>query len=171
MKQNLIFHFLQLTLLNICLVSCGRPNAAQHQRDVANLPKVFSTLETLQVKAYRNQDWCKNVAYQRGRFSSNLKASTCNLFDGVPISMDDRAKQDFQIVSSSMATTGVGINFLSAKYDRSNRLIRAEFHLSTACRCSYVYQPRFDRLPANMQGEIEYTAINSDWYFVWEDWN
>jgi hypothetical protein len=169
MKQNLISYFLQLAVLNILLVSCGIPNSAQHQRDVANLPKVFSTLQSLKVKAYRNQDWCKNVAYQRGNFSNNLKASTCNLFDGIPIGMDDKSRQDFQTISSAMATTGVNIHFLSAKYDRSDRLIGAEFNLSTPCRCSYVYQPKFDRLPESMKGEMEYTAINSDWYFVWQD--
>lgn len=171
MKQQLIFHFLQLVVLNILLVSCGIPNGAQHQHDVANLPKVFSTLQNLKVKAYRNQDWCKNIAYKRGNFSNNSKSLTCNLFAGMPIAMDDRAQQDFQTISSVMATTGVGIHFLSAQYDRSDRLIRAEFNLSTACRCSYIYQPRFNRLPENMTGEIEYTAINSDWYFVWEDGN
>jgi hypothetical protein len=171
MTQNLVFHFLQLTLLNILLVSCGIPNSVQHQRDVKNLPKVFSTLQTLKVKAYRNQDWCKNIAYQRGLFSSNIETSACNLFDGKSIAMDDRAKQDFQTISNAMATTGVNIHFLSAKYDRSNRLIGATFNLSTPCRCSYIYEPGYTQLPENFKGELEYTAINSDWYFLWEDWN
>jgi hypothetical protein len=167
MKQRLVHHFFQLVLLNILLVSCSIPNAVQHQRDVANLPKVFSTLQNLQVKAYRNQDWCKNIAYKRGGFSSNLKASTCNLFDERPIAMDDRAQQDFQTIASSMATTGVNIHFLSAQYDRSDRLIEARFSLSR-CYCSYVYYPRYPPLH-NIEGKMESTAINSDWFFVREN--
>ena len=105
MKQHLIFNLIQLAVLNILLVSCGIPNPAQRQRDVANLPKVFSTLQTLKVKNYRNENSCKNIAYQRGLFSSNLE-STCNLFHGVPIAMDDRAKQDFQTISSTGGNNG-----------------------------------------------------------------
>ena len=170
MKWNRIFHCLQLVLLIFLLISCGRPNTAEYQRDVANLPKVFSTLKTLKVKAYRHQDWCQNISYKRGNFSSNLAASTCNLFEDRPTAMNDRAKQDFQVVSNAMATTGVSIHYLSAKYDSSDRLIKAEFNLATSCRCSYVYQPQYT-LPKNMGGEMEFTAINPDWYFVWEDWN
>jgi hypothetical protein len=170
-KQNLIFRYLQFAILNILLVSCGVPGASQHQRDVANLPKVFSALQTLKVKDYRNQDWCKNIAYKRGNFSNNLTATTCNLFDGKPVAMDDPAKQDFQTIADAMATTGVGIHYLSANYDAAGRLVGANFNLSTMCRCSYVYHPNYDRLPENMQGEMEHTAINSDWYFTWEDWN
>jgi hypothetical protein len=170
MKWNSVVRWLQLVLLNFLLISCGRPGAADHQRDVANLPKIFSVLKTLKVKAYRNQDWCQNISYKGGNFSSNLEASTCNLFEDKPVSMNDRAKQDFQAVSNAMATTGVSIHYLSAKYDSSDRLIEAEFNLSTICRCSYVYQPQYT-LPNNMGGEMEFTAINPDWYFVWEDWN
>jgi hypothetical protein len=169
MKRNLFPHYLQVALLNILLVSCV-PGATEHQRNIANLPKVFSALQALKVKDYRNQDWCKNIDYQRGGFSSNLTATTCNLFDSKPSVMDDRSQQDFQTIANAMATTGVGINYLSAKYNSSDRLVGATFNLSTVCRCSYVYQPGY-RLPANMKGEMEYTAINSDWYFVWEDWN
>jgi hypothetical protein len=170
MNRNLVFHCLQIALLNIVLIGCGRPGTFEHQRDVVNLPKVFSTLQNLKVTAYRNQDWCQNVAYTRGKFSGNLKATTCNLFDGTPIPMDARSQQDFQTISNAMATTGVSIHYLSAKYDASDRLIGAEFNLATICRCSYIYRPRY-RLPENMGGEMEFTAINSDWYFVWEDWN
>jgi hypothetical protein len=170
-NQNLIFRYLQFAILNILLVGCGIPGASEHQRDVANLPKVFSALQVLKVKDYRNQDWCKNIAYKRGGFSSNLTSTTCNLFDGKPIAMDERAKQDFQTIATAMATTGVGIDRLSANYDSADRLVGATFNLSTICRCSYVYRPSYKRLPENMQGEMEYTAINPDWYFVWEDWN
>jgi hypothetical protein len=170
-NQKLIFHYLRFAILNMLLVGCGVPGAGEHQRDVANLPQVFSALQALKVKNYRNQDWCKNIAYNRGGFSSNLTRTTCNLFDGKPIAMDERAKQDFQTIATAMAKTGVGIDRLSANYDSADRLVGATFNLSTICRCSYVYHPSYQRLPENMQGEMEYTAINPDWYFVWEDWN
>lgn len=168
MKQHLIFNLIQLAVLNILLVSCGIPNPAQRQRDVANLPKVFSTLQTLKVEAYRNEDSCKNVAYQRGLFSSTLESSYCNPSDRVTIAMDDRAKQDFQTISSSMATTGVNIKSLSATYDRSGRLIDARFRLSTCYYCMYTYYPRYSRLE-NIEGKLKFTAINSDWFFEEDD--
>lgn len=171
MKQHFIFRHLQFVILTILLVGCGVPDPNRHQRDVASLPQVFSALQALKVKNYRNQDWCKNIEYHRGAFSGNLKSTTCNLLDGKPVAMDDRAEQDFQAIATAMATTGVGIHYLSANYDSADRLVGATFNLSTICRCSYVYRPRYKRIPENMQGEIEYTAINPDWYFVWEDWN
>jgi hypothetical protein len=171
MKQSTFFNGLLFALLSFSLMSCGIPSTSDQQRDAASLPKVFDTLQTLKVEAYRNQDWCKNVAYQRGKFSGNLKSTTCNLFDGTPQPMDSQATQDFQAIARSMATTGVSIHFLSAQYDSSNHLTGAEFHLATLCRCSYVYSPQYNHLPENMTGEMEFTAINSDWYFVWADWN
>jgi hypothetical protein len=62
MQQNLVFNFLQLALLNILLVSCGIPNSAQHQRDVANLPKVFNTLQTLKVNIYMSLFLCLSTS-------------------------------------------------------------------------------------------------------------
>jgi hypothetical protein len=171
MNQTTFCQKLLFLILGLALVSCGVPKASDHKRDVANLPKVFPILRTLKVKDYRNQDWCKNVAYQRGKFSSNLESTTCNLFDGTPKPMDQQTLRDFQAIANSMATTSVSIHFLSAQYNSSNQLVKAEFHLATTCRCSYVYIPQYKQLPENMTGEIEYTAINSDWYFVWEDWN
>lgn len=144
MKQSAFFNGLLFALLSFLLMSCARPSASDQQRDAASLPKVFDTLQTLEVEAYRNQDWCKNIAYQRGKFSSNLKATTCNLFDGTPQPMDAQATQNFQAIAHSMATTGVSIHFLSAQYDVSHHLSGAEFHLATLCRCSYVYSPQFN---------------------------
>ncbi len=174
MKHHLIFHSIQLAVLNILLVSCDIPNPAQRQRDVANLSKVFSTLQTLKVEAYRNEDSCKNVAYQRGLFSSTLESSSCNRSDRVTIAMDDRAKQDFQTISSSMATTGVNIESLDATYDRAGRLIRAtfraRFRLSTCYHCMYIYSPRYSGLELEgIEGKLKSTAINSDWYFDEDD--
>jgi hypothetical protein len=170
MRKKVFFPILPLTFVGVLLTGCGIPSPSAQQHDVANLPKVFSQLETLKVEDYRNQDWCKNVAYRRGKFSNNLESGTCNLFNGTPKPMDAQAQQDFQAIARLMATTGVNIHFLSAQYNSSNRLTEVEFHLATFCRCSYVYSPRY-KLPEDMGDEMKFTAINSSWYFVWEDWN
>jgi hypothetical protein len=171
-----IDRYLPLAILNILLVSCV-PGTTEHQRDVANLPKVFSVLRSLKVKHYRNLDWCKNISYQRGDYSTNLNSTTCNLFDGNLVVMDDRAKQDFQTIANALASTGVGISGFSAYYDPADsseerlrqRLVKADFDLSV-CRCTYVYQPRYDRLPDDgLKGKLEFTKINADWYFIWKD--
>jgi hypothetical protein len=167
MKRKIIFSSLLFILLYTSVMSYIRPSKFGQLKAVANLPKVLNTLEKLKVRAYRNQDWCKNIAYQRGGFSDNLEATTCNLFNEKPQLMDKRAQQDFQTVARAMAETGVEINFLFGKYDASNHLIGAEFDLSTLCRCSYIYEPRYQAFPKNSKGK--YTAINSDWFFVDEN--
>jgi hypothetical protein len=156
MKHRLIRYCLLASII-ILIARCSEPNQFSKRRDVANLPTIFHQLEKLKITAYRNQDWCKNIAYQRGKFSNNLRSTTCNLFEGQPQTMDPRAEQDFQEISLRLTAIGASIRYLSAKYD-------------TLCRCSYIYQPGYT-LPPNMGGEMEYTAINSNWYFVWEDWN
>ena len=161
---------LLIILVGFSVTGCYANVPLIRQIDVTNLSKVFGPLEVLKVEDYRNQDWCKNIAYQRGKFSENLESTTCNLFEGQPKPMDDRARQDFQVIARSVAATGVNIDFLSAQYSPAHRLIRADFQLSGFCRCSYVYSPRY-HLPQDLKGEMEFTAINADWYFVWEDWN
>jgi hypothetical protein len=169
MKHRLIRYCLLASIV-ILIARCSEPNQFSKRRDVANLPAIFQQLEKLEITAYRNQDWCKNIAYQRGKFSNNLQSTTCNLFKGQPQTMDPRAEQDFQEIALRLTAIGASIRYLSAKYDGSNHLMEAEFHLDTLCRCSYIYQPGYT-LPPNMSSEMEYTAIDPNWYFVWEDWN
>jgi hypothetical protein len=124
------------------------------------------------VEAFRNQDWCKNIVYKRGKFSKNSE-STCNLFDGTPSPFDAEAQKDFDSVAKAVSGTGVGLYFISdLRYSPDGKLIGAQFHLAGhPNRYSYVYSPGYGSLPADEPKEREHTRINSDWYYIWEDWN
>lgn len=154
-----------------CSACGGEPSASQRRRDVSNLTQTFPVLEEYQVEAYRNQDWCKNIAYQRGKFS-NTDRTTCNLFQGDPSEFDTQAQADFDTVAAAIAKSRVKLYYISGfQYDAQEKLIRAEFHLSGDFnRYSYIYEPGYS-LPEDLAYERHHTAIDENWYFVWEDWN
>jgi hypothetical protein len=161
----------RLLLLSMLLAGCNSKITPQQQKlDIANLPKAFSVLEQLQVHDYRNQDWCKNIAYKYGKFSKTTHPSTCNLFEGTPKSFDSQADRDFKSVAQTIASTGVNLDYLSIEYGKTRKLTKAEFNV-TGCGCSYVYSPSYEKLPTNLGREIQYTALSQDWYFVLSDWN
>lgn len=121
------------------------------------------------MSAYRNQDWCQNIAYQYGKFS-NTERSTCNLFQGKPKAFDVRASNDFKTVAEAASSTGVPLYLiLDLKYSKQGKLNQAKFHL-TNCSCYYVYSPNYHKLPEDIPNERRYTIINQDWYFVQQDW-
>lgn len=158
----------------IALTSCShQPSHRQMQRDTHNLTRAFAALENHQVVAYRNQDWCKNIVYKRGRFSDQPHQSTCNLFPKEPQIFDAQAVKDFDEVATAIANTQVDLHYITGlDYDAEGTLTQAQFHLATSfSRYSYVYAPNYQALPPNFENEIEHTAINEDWYAVREDWN
>jgi putative NIF3 family GTP cyclohydrolase 1 type 2 len=158
------FWLLLIFLATGCATSTSQ---AQQQQETDSLVKTFKTLETLQVQEYRNQDWCKNIAYHHGKFS-NTKISTCNLFKGNPKAFDEQASQDFQAVAEAVSRTHVSLYLISdMKYDQQGHLRQAEFHLID-CSCYYVYSPRY-KLPPDIPAERLHTIINQDWYFVQQD--
>lgn len=164
--------FFLFVLVGFVLFSCQQSPAqqqAQRQRNVDRLSQSFSALEQLQVQAYRNQDWCKNIFYRRGKFSNNIDRSTCNLFAGTPQPFDAQAQQDFATIEQAIAATGVKLLYISTlKYTANRSLSGADFTLEGGSE--YVYEPAYT-LPENIPNEREYTAVNSDWYFVSSDWN
>ena len=151
----------------------SQPDQDRMTRDVASLHKVLPTLEQLQVEEFRNQDWCRNLAYSGGRFSNTLQ-TTCNLFDGSPVDFTSKANADFARIADALNSSGVWIHLVwQVQYDAAGRATYAEFDLNPAPwdshRWSYVYDPG-GPLPADMVNEESYTRIDSDWYFHWEDW-
>jgi hypothetical protein len=158
----------------IALTSCSQqPSNRQMQLETRHLTHAFAALENHQVAAYRNQDWCKNIVYKRGKFSDQPHQSTCNLFLEAPQIFDAQAIKDFDEVATAIAHTEVDLHYITRlDYDAEGTLTQAQFHLATTFgRYSYVYAPNYQTLPPNIANEIEHTAINEDWYAVWEDWN
>src|SRR5262245_21899051 len=165
-----------LALVVAGCVHAGRPDADRMARDVEKLQSAFPVLEELGVRGFRNQDWCRFIDYPRGAFT-NLpdgdNSDTCNLFDGKGLAFDNAAKADFERVRGTLDQTGVhGDWVLNVTYDGAGQLKGAEFAVQGDAfdRWTYVYEPG-GAVPEDMPGEEEYTPINADWYFWWEDWN
>jgi hypothetical protein len=149
----------------------GRPWFIPKTFAVQQFERVLPRLEAEQLEAYRNQSWCKNIAYTRGNFSETSHPTTCNLFEGTPEPFDDRATRDFQTLHRLFLLTGVRILFVKVYYE--NDAVRlAEFNLACflCSRTRYVYEPNYV-LQEDMDGEMWFDAINETWYEVNEDWN
>jgi hypothetical protein len=152
-----------------------QPDMARMTRDVAHLAPVLSVLEDEGVKAFRDQDWCRNISYSAGSFSSNFESTTCNyLFDDQPAAFTGAANSDFARVEDAFNESGVWVYCVGQiEYDGNGRLTRAEFALVGAPwdfnRWSYWYDPGHP-MPEDMAHERIYTRIDSNWFFQWEDW-
>jgi len=173
-NRNVQKYLIGFAVVAIALTSCSQqPSHRQMQRETHNLTRAFATLETHQVTAYRNQDWCKNIVYKRGKFSDQPHRSTCNLFPEDLQIFDAQAIKDFDEVATAVDHTQVDLHYITRlDYDAEGALAQAQFHLATPfSRYSYVYAPNYQALPPNIANEIEHTTINEDWYAVWEDWN
>jgi hypothetical protein len=138
---------------------------------VGQLERVLPSLEQLRLEAYRNQGWCKNIAYDYGKFSETSHPTTCNLFDGTAQPFDEQARRDFQTLKQRFLFTGVHIRFVNVYYD-GETIRLAEFHLECfwCSRTRYVYEPNHV-LQEDFGSEMWFDAINETWYQVNEDWN
>ena len=161
-------------LLIFCLFfsGCGQPSRGKMQKDVGRLPGCFAVLERLQVTAYRNQDWCKNISYKRGKFSNNAKESCNYLLGGGSVAFDAQAEKDVAVLAKAISKTGVGLRIISdLEYGAEGKLKKAVFHLAGFGRYTYVYSPGYGTPPPDIPQERRHTSLNGDWYYVWEDWN
>ncbi len=135
------------------------------------LQSILPRLEQDHIEAYRNQSWCKNIAYRAGKFSKTSRPTTCNLFQGEPLAFDETAQVVFSNLRQSLLLTGLNVNFLNASFEEG-KLKKAEFHLdcSLCSRTRYVYEPNYV-LQEDMGKEMWFDAVNQTWYIVNEDWN
>ena len=147
------------------------------EESVSALPAAFPTLEHLRVRVFRNQDWCRNILYARGGFTTYNESTTCNLFGAfepdLPIpEFDATADTDFDAVAEALDETDVNVVMLFAEFGDEGQLTHARFHVESPGwdRWQYVYSPGYGQLD-DIPNEIEYTPIDADWYFRWEDWN
>ncbi len=164
-------HKLGMLLWALVLMAGCSTSQSTQRSDTARLPGCFPVLERLGVRAFRDQDWCQNILYRDGAFSKSSHPSTCDLFQEQAVAFTDQALRDFQQVASAVRATGVEVYWLNTQLDEEGRVIQAEFALSGLGRRTYVYQPAYGKLPDNLPGELEHTAVDSDWYLVEEDWN
>ncbi|MCA9796161.1 MAG: hypothetical protein KC910_30345 [Candidatus Eremiobacteraeota bacterium] len=157
--------WLFVTLL-LSLAGCA-PNANHAQR-IKHLEGLFPQLSSLQVTAYRNQDWCRNLAYQRGNFSQSTHPSTCNLFEGKVGPFDPKAQADFESIASALGGDRPRVLWLNIDY-QEGKIRTAEFALDTSTtRESYLYT---HDTPEDLDGEIMHKPLGGHWYLRLEDWN
>jgi hypothetical protein len=82
----------------------------------SDLELSFPVLARLGVTAYRDQDWCKVLAYARGSFSETTEHSTCDLFQGRPSKFDSQAQADFEQVRATLIERGIAPSYVTVEY-------------------------------------------------------
>jgi hypothetical protein len=143
-----------------------RPHANEIARSLqVSLP----TLRDLRVTAWRSQDWCRNIAYERGAFSETDSPTTCDLFGERPDLFDDQAERDFGKVSAAMDATGYEVWYVNTSVGADGQVTQATFVLPCP-RCEvlgFVYEPGYV-LEESYPPELRITAVDADWWY-WEE--
>lgn len=154
-------------LLTVSLTACA--GSRDPQADVERLTSTLPVLQQLKVENYRNQDWCKNIAYPQGKFSNNRQSPTCNLSNETFQPFTEPANQAFGQVASAIQQTQVPLYAVAIDYGSDGSIRRARFSLTQPG--GYVYEPGYKTLPESLPDELEYQPVNQDWYRYWQDWN
>jgi hypothetical protein len=150
----------------------GSPFLSSAINNAQRLEQVIPRLEQLQVRQFRNQDWCKNFFYARGKFSSAPNNGNCNQSKDKSGLFTPQAEQKFHEAEHALSDSGLKVRMVLAEFNEQDRIRYAEFHLDCFfCRTRYVYAPQYKRLPEDIPNELEYEAIDENWYLVQEDWN
>jgi hypothetical protein len=150
----------------------GMPFLSSNLNNAQRLVQVLPTLEEFRVTQFRNDDWCQNLFYARGKFSSVPNNDICNLSQDETRPLTSQSEQDFRAVERVLIDSGLKVRLVVVGFDARGQVRYAEFHLDCYfCRTRYVYDPGYDRLPEDIPGELQHEAINSDWYLVRDDWN
>jgi len=165
------FLLLACALLVAGCIHANRPTPEQMSRDVIALEGVIGELVALEVTQFADRDWCRGIDYAAGSHSTVTDDSGC-LFGATPATFDDASLAAFKDVRDTLDATGVAVSDVTVWRDASGIVTKVEFTLRAGMfdRFSYVFEPGAP-LPEEMPHEEEYTRIDPDWYFWWEDWN
>lgn len=121
------------------------------------------------VTAWRSQEWCRNIAYERGAFSETESPTTCNLFNERPEPFDRQAERDFAKVSAAIAATGFEVRFVNASFGADGQVSEAVFFMPCAgCGAlGFVYEPGYV-LEESSPPDLRITPVDANWYY-WEE--
>ena len=105
-----------------------------HSVATHRLEQTLPFIEQHHLSAYRNQDWCKNIAYTRGAFSSISVSQgmeqDCNYNLASPAQpFDNYAEADFAHTRDTLASTTLLIRKLHAEFDMQGRVYFVEFKI------------------------------------------
>lgn len=172
LSKDLLWLFLLTTCF--CLLGCGggTGNLAKYSRDTQALETIFPVLEADKITAFRYQDWCKVMGYQRGSYASSLQSTCVYILKADPVEFDAAALADLERVWKKVEATRTDVFLIqSVRFDASGRVAYGEFSYGKGfARNSYVYNPGYT-LPKDIPNERWHTAIDANWYQVTEDWN
>lgn len=149
-------------------LGCG---ALNHAGEVKRLRSLFPVLEKHQITGFNNQDWCRAIEFSGGAFATTTRPTGIYMLNSPPASFTPAAEAVFAEVVLAIQRSGSacsGLKFL--RYEKG-RLVAGVFNCSADfSRHHYYYAPGYT-LPADLPRELEYQAIDPDWYYEWEDWN
>ncbi len=140
------------------------------------------------ISYFFNSDWCQVLVENNVLFSSTIESTSdvdCGtrltgieahnelgdehraLFEKTRITLTNVAGKEFVRVSEEKP-----ISYEPEHASLKQESIGLAFHLDCDfCRTRYVYWPGYVELPPDIDGEIKYVPINSNWYRVEQDWN
>jgi len=136
---------------------------------------------------WRESDWCRYIAYHGGRHSE-ARDSGCNwalmridqpegILEDPEASFpafDAQAEEAFDAVDQILNSTDLSVREASVRYLEDGSVDWAVLVVEGggAATWEYHYSPGSgDFEPyAEGGGDLRYTPINNDWYFLWIEW-
>ena len=169
MNRSTIALLVVVVVLATGCIHATQPDADRRARDVAALSGVLPLIGELGVSEWRDDDWCRDFVYDRGHFMTSDEPDNCNPMDGPAKPFDPAAQADFERVAAAFRNAHVPIGEI---YRPPADPGATDFDLRAGAfdRFSYVHDPGYPP-QENIENEWVATPIDTDWYFVWEDWN
>jgi hypothetical protein len=124
------------------------------------------------VEGYTYSDNCIAIGYAEGVFASRPDATICRvLFRSRPERLTTGALKDVQHVHAAVTNASSKVGTVRDVQYVGGVITRAVFDYSHGwTRLYLVYEPNYD-LPTSVPGEIDYTAIDGNWFAIREDFN
>jgi hypothetical protein len=145
------------------------PDDERMARDVAGLEQAIPVLEELRVTGFTGESSCEYLIYERGTFIGDISGASCAAPTGT--GFDPPAEVDHGRVEGTLDASGADNVWLyRVTYDDDGRMSGASFGLHGAPvyeSYAYLYDPGGKEPKENFEGELEYTRITDDWWFVW----
>ncbi|MGV0028387.1 hypothetical protein [Phormidesmis priestleyi] len=178
--------FLVLVVVPVAIAQI-KPSESQQ---VEKFKQVFPLIQQKKIDSFKDLDWCKTFEYQKGQFTNNNIERCTYDFDKKQKfgRFDPQAQIDFDQVTRSLSFPKV--ETLEVKFKRGTTprgsleaIASARLHVfagdvNPVCKViwscdvkTYVYQPGYKKLPADLGGELWHEKIDQDWYIEWQDWN
>lgn len=163
-----------LPIVALLLTSCDSPTsrAPEFSEDTEALRDTFPYLESDKITAFRHQDWCKVLSYDRGSFTSTISQNCTYISASPPAPFDAEASADLEKIWKLVRSTDTGVYLISkVRYDAYGHVVFGEFDFSSDfVRRRYVFDPGY-KLPTDIPNERRHQIIDGDWYYIQEDWN